>query len=75
MMKITIPVWRSYEYVEVYLITELRGDRVYKTRSLGYAHRQRPKGEMETYAALPTCLTRGQIEITLELMDPPSKEK
>lgn len=81
-MNVTFPTWKSFMYVEVFQITERRKGMVqaegsqaspsdacaYKTRSVGFSHRERPKGAEEIYAPLDTKLTSGKEEVTLELM-------
>ena len=51
-MKITIPKWKSYEYVEVFQIIEYKDGCVFKTKSIGFAHSDRPQGPEERYAPL-----------------------
>jgi hypothetical protein len=69
-MKVTIPVWKSYEYVEAFLITQYKDGCVFKTKPIGYAHRDRPKGPEERYASLSTSLLRGKDTIELEVLLP-----
>ena len=68
-MKITIPSYKSYEYVEVFKITECRDDAIYRTKSIGFAHRDRPKQDDEIYAPLSTTLTTKHDNIELEVME------
>jgi hypothetical protein len=67
-MKKTFPSYLSFEYVQVWRITEMKDGYVYKTVPVGYAHRDRPKGKDEVYSPLSTNLTKQQ-DITLELME------
>lgn len=68
-MKKIIPVWQSFEYVEVFLITQYKDGCVFKTRPLGFAHRSRPKKENEEYASIPISLIRRKETIELDLME------
>lgn len=63
-----IQCWRAYEYVQVFRIVETRRGKVYKTASVGFAHRARPQGSDEIYAAIPLERLRGREEFTLELL-------
>jgi hypothetical protein len=67
-MQVTFPAYKSYEYVEVWQILERRDGCIYKTKSIGFAHRNRPLGKDETYSPLSTTLTKDNNEITLELI-------
>ena len=53
------------DYREVFVVTERRNGLIYKTKSIGYAHRDRRRGEDEVYASLPTKITLG-VEVTLQ---------
>lgn len=67
MTKVSFPSYRSYEYVEVFKVTERRDGAIYKTKSIGYAHRDRVKAEDEVYASLPMHLLK-QRDIELEVL-------
>lgn len=75
MSKVKIPVWQAYLYVEVFRVTELKDGFIFKTKRVGYAHRDRPKAEDEVYSAIPMSIIRpalaargGNDEFELELM-------
>ncbi len=53
----TIPPWESFFYVSVYQVVSRRDGCVYKTKPIGFAHRDRPKGEDETYSSISTSIT------------------
>jgi hypothetical protein len=67
-MKVTIPTWKSYEYVEVFQVIEYKDGCVFKTKSVGFAHRNRPKGKDEVYTSLSTKLLRNKDTIELEIL-------
>lgn len=70
MAKVSFPMWKSYEYVEVFRITEYsRSGAIKATQSLGFAHRSRIKQEGEVYASLSTGMLRGKETIELELLE------
>lgn len=54
---ITIPPWESFFYVSVHRVVSRRDGLVYKTEQIGYAHRDRPRGEDETYSSFSTRIT------------------
>lgn len=68
-MKTKINAWDTYMYVEVYKITQYKDGCVYKTKPIGFAHRDRPKQKDETYASLSMKLICGKAEIELDLME------
>ncbi len=51
---ITIPVWESFLYHEVYVVIEWRDGCVYKTKPVGFCHKDRLKKEGEIYASVST---------------------
>jgi hypothetical protein len=60
---ISIQLWRSYEYVEVFRVGSV------KTESIGFAHRDRPRKENEIYASIHPSLFRGRYTAELELLE------
>lgn len=66
-MQVTFASYESYKYREVFLVTERRNGRVYKTRPLGFCLATREAKKDEIYSPLSTALTR-QETITLELL-------
>ncbi len=54
---ITIPPWDSFFYVSVHRVISRRDGLVYKTKPIGYAHRDRAKGEGEVYGSISTSIT------------------
>ena len=64
-MKKTIPAWKSFEYVEVRIITEMKDGLVFRTKVIGFAHRDRPRQDNERYASLSTSMTQGKETVEL----------
>ena len=67
-MKVKIPTWKSFQYVEVFKILEMRDDCVYRTESLGFAKADRAKKDDEIYASISTFLLKEDF-VELDLIE------
>lgn len=62
-----IESYKSFEYREVYLITVTKGDYIFKTESIGFAHRSEiPMDEKLALSSISTRLTKNEyFEVNL----------
>ncbi len=67
-MEVTFESFDAYKYVQVFKVTEWRGNQVFKTEHKGYALATRTKQGDEVYSSLSTHLLR-HSKITLELLE------
>lgn len=61
-----IEAYDSYQFVEVYIVTERRDGCVYRTKKIGYARQSRPRKENEIYVSLSM---RPDTTIEVEIME------
>lgn len=64
-MKVIIPAWKAFLYVEVYLVLEWKDNSVYRTQKLGHALATRPRLPNEIYASLSVSEKDKTLELNL----------